>query len=444
MAASTSPFGLPAVRGSDTPPASSESVQNNEPSRPSYSKDEKWLGPPSGSTHGSKTISTFSVSSPYTVINSGSVGFYGSIEESCSSEGGTQEDLEVDDMDSPSCTEFLMSCPRKLRGGQRHRRCPHTFSICLIFFMFFLLGIVERGGFAVLFYILNFHSPFKSGEALTIYFAIKFLIYTMYPVTGFLADMYFGRYKVIRVGLCVAWVGSAFITLSIAITKAESLCDPHEHCHSVIATLVIIGYLIMGAGLTGIRVNLIPFGADQLPDVSGGELSSYFYWYYFCITLGNLIGEGVFFFISKNSSLVYIFLTITITISIFLSTFIAFRHHWLIFPKSGNPLRLVLDVVKSSLERAKKPLQPSAFDVGMPKPTLLDRARIKYGGSFTLEQVETVKTFFRLLVIVMSSIGYYAVFSQVKMCKHGWLLSKCSSGLIVVFLCTWRWQLLPV
>ena len=40
---------------------------------------------------------------------------------------------------------------------------------------------------------------------------------------------------------------------------------------------------------------------------------------------------------------------------------------------------------------------------------------IKYGGSYTLEQVEAVKTFFRILVIVMTCIGYYAVFSQVGM-----------------------------
>jgi hypothetical protein len=62
---------------------------------------------------------------------------------------------------------------------------------------------------------------------------------------------------------------------------------------------------------------------------------------------------------------------------------------------------------------SKRPMRRSAFDVGMPRPSWMDKAMAKYGGKYTLEQVEGVKTFFRILLIVMTCIGYYAVFSQV-------------------------------
>ena len=53
--------------------------------------------------------------------------------------------------------------------------------------------------------------------------------------------------------------------------------------------------------------------------------------------------------------------------------------------------------------------------MGMPKPSRLDRAMIKYGGQHTLEEVEDVKTFFRILMIVMSCVGYYTVYSLVRL-----------------------------
>lgn len=311
-----------------------------------------------------------------------------------------------------SCMQCFRRFPRQIRSAQRHRRCPHTFRICLVFFMFILLGIAERGCFVVLFYLLNSQFYLEPGETITIHFTVRFFIYVMYPVTGFMADAVFGHYKVIRGCLCIAWLGSAFMAIGFAIYEF-SQCSPTEHCW-VFSTRMLtgIGYTIFGIGLTGIRVNLIPFGADQMPDASGGELSSYFHWYYFCITLGHLIAVIILPPLFKFSSFAYVFLTIATAITVLLGTFLIFQYQWLILPKRGNSLRLVYDVVKFSFF-SRRPMKKSAFDVGMPKPSWMDKAMIKYGGTYTLEQVEGVKTFFRILTIVASCIGYYAVFSQV-------------------------------
>ena len=323
-------------------------------------------------------------------------------------------DKPSEDNSSTNCgCGWCLRFPRQFMAAQRHRKCPHTFQICLVFFMFVLLGIAERGSFVVLFHLLDHHFPLDPGKAVTIYFFVRFLIYIMYPVMGCLADTFFGHYKVIRACLCVAWLGTAFMALSFAIHEAfASNCKTLEHDCAYLPSwiFITIGYIILGAGLTGIRVNLIPFGADQLPDASGGELSSYFYWHYFGITLGHFIAVIALNFMFNHTYFSFVFLTIVIAISLFLCIFVLFQ--WTIVPKNGNPLKLVSNVVRASFD-TKRPMKRTAFDVGMPNPTRLDRAKIKYGGPYTMEEVEDVKTFFRILLIVMSCMGYYTVFSQV-------------------------------
>lgn len=314
------------------------------------------------------------------------------------------------------CIRCYRNFSAKLKGAQRHRKCPHSFRICLVYFMFILLGIVERGCFVVLFYLLNTKFLLTPGETVAFYFATKFFIYLFYPVTGFLADTFYGHHRVIRVCLCIAWIGSAFMAISFAFYEflRDDVCNALEHCSPTTTRVFTgVGYAILGIGLTGIRVNLIPFGADQLPDASAGELSSYFHWYYFCVSLGHFAALMFLPFMFRFASFAYVFLVITTAITLFLSTFVLFCNQWVILPKKGNPLRLVYNVLKSATSSRRRPVVVSAFDVGLPRPSRIDKALLKYGGSYTLEQVEEVKTFFRILKIVMTCIGYYAVFAQV-------------------------------
>ena len=44
-------------------------------------------------------------------------------------------------------------------------------------------------------------------------------------------------------------------------------------------------------------------------------------------------------------------------------------------------------------------------------PGRLDLAKAKYGGPYTHESVENVKTFFRILVVFLGLGGYYFTFS---------------------------------
>ena len=76
--------------------------------------------------------------------------------------------------------------------------------------------------------------------------------------------------------------------------------------------------------------------------------------------------------------------------------------NWLIIePKSPQSLKTIYKVLKFAAKH-KAPLNSSAFTYWEEDiPSRIDLAKSKYGGPFTTEQVEDVKTVLRLMVIFL-------------------------------------------
>ena len=76
-------------------------------------------------------------------------------------------------------------------------------------------------------------------------------------------------------------------------------------------------------------------------------------------------------------------------------------NHWLIKePVKHNPLKLVYRVIRYAL-RNRYPRQRSAFTYCEDElPSRIDFGKSKYGGPFSTEQVEDVKTFLRLILLI--------------------------------------------
>ena len=82
---------------------------------------------------------------------------------------------------------------------------------------------------------------------------------------------------------------------------------------------------------------------------------------------------------------------------------IRFTSHWLVKePVTQNPFKLVYQVIKYAIKN-KYPRRRSAFTYCEDDlPSRIDFGKSKYGGPFTIEQVEDVKTFLRILSIIMA------------------------------------------
>ena len=78
----------------------------------------------------------------------------------------------------------------------------------------------------------------------------------------------------------------------------------------------------------------------------------------------------------------------------------ALKRWFIIYQRTSNPLLLVARVLNYA-RKHKYPTNRSAFTYWLNDyPPRIDNGKSKYGGPFTEEQVENVKTFFRLLPVL--------------------------------------------
>ena len=87
------------------------------------------------------------------------------------------------------------------------------------------------------------------------------------PLAGWLADVHFGRYKVIRWSMWIMWVGLMLATISSIVAQLA------DHSYSkVFELLTVVFFSIATIGFGGYAGNIIQFGMDQLQDASTTEI----------------------------------------------------------------------------------------------------------------------------------------------------------------------------
>ena len=92
-------------------------------------------------------------------------------------------------------------------------------------------------------------------------------------VVGWLADVYFGQYKVICCSMWIMW--SAFLLAAISSEVAQFV-KSYGHMNDYINGVLMI---IAMVGLGAFEANIIQFGLDQLHDASTDEITSFIIWF---------------------------------------------------------------------------------------------------------------------------------------------------------------------
>ena len=256
------------------------------------------------------------------------------------------------------------------------------------------------------------------------------LLYLSYPVFGLLSEIFRWNFKTILVSFILMAVSSIpmLITSTVWIIGAVySLWPQIDPIVIVIQVAFFVIVIIMSIGM--FEANAIQFGMDQMFEASSKQLSSFIRWYFWCAHIGAtvmiylVIGVCLYGFNYKvNSTLNEIFeelviffcwialLSSCIQLPVFIIGIIACVYYKRKFPieqASRKPLRLIYNVLKYSYNH-KQPERRSALtywenDI----PSRIDLGKHKYGGPFTYEQVESVKTVFRLLLLMVSLFGFH-------------------------------------
>ena len=249
--------------------------------------------------------------------------------------------------------------------------------------------------------------------------SVRGFIYLLYPLCGWVAEMYSRKLIIMQWAFVVLLINSAISS----IAGFAFLSKHSQHFSLVVATFIII--CLLGLGM--FEANAIQFGMDQMLEASSEQLSSFIHWYYWCAHVGPLlmfyISVTVYYF-ARNCvinvgreyqqvvhNLGWI-VTLSSSIQLILSVLALiatayYKRKFQIEQISRNPLSIVYKILKYSYHH-KYPERRSAFTYWENEiPSRIDVGMQKYGGPFTYEQVEDVKTMFKLLLLMVSLFGFH-------------------------------------
>ncbi len=222
------------------------------------------------------------------------------------------------------------------------------------------------------------------------------------PLSGWLADSRFGNFKVFKAGAILMFVGNVLVsvcTLAVLNQPAEK----SQGSLIISATLGPFSNFISFVGGGACLVTMFQLGLDQMPDASSQNIMSYIAWY--CTTLffgfwtSNMVCEILTNCIDYTITTQIVGIHPVLCMCVVLVSLFIFSGKWLIIePQSSHSLKSIFNILKFAAKH-KSPINRSALTYWEEKiPSRIDLAKSRYGGPFTLEQVEDVKIILRLLV----------------------------------------------
>ena len=256
-----------------------------------------------------------------------------------------------------------------------------------------------------------------------IIFGFFAFLYLFYHVAGCLADIKCGRYKTITNSLWFTiWSGvfTSSGTIIIACYYYKIILLQKVNVIVLFAvgfgSSTLIGIILLFSSYISFNANVIQFGIDQLCDLPSEDSVLFVHWFVFTSHLGAAINKSA--IISVVYTWLYIkinrkyipefiagFHTTPILALIFLAASVLIAkckyQQFTIDSGSRNPYKLVYRVIKFAAQH-KIPIRRSAFTYCEDElPSRMDLGKEKYGGPFTTEQVEDVKAFLGILVVLL-------------------------------------------
>ena len=233
-----------------------------------------------------------------------------------------------------------------------------------------------------------------------VYTALIIAIGLTIPFAGWLADVHFGRYKIISSGIWTMWISTMLLTTGQMALQLLGVSNTVYF--NIYLTILAIPLTI---GFVAFQANIIQFGVDQLYDASSIEIKAFIMWLTWGIFSSRWIVDTILLYASDNFKiLASLLLCLNLTVAVSLN--LVFKNVFIVEPVTINPFKLVYGVIKYAVNN-KRPRLRSAFTFcDDEKPSRIDFGKRKYGGPFTTEQVEDVKTLFRIIIVylIMSAI----------------------------------------
>ena len=250
----------------------------------------------------------------------------------------------------------------------------HSFGIYLLF------QILANNGFHLIYYFI----------AVSV---VQAVVFFLYPVAGLLGELYFSRQQIMIGGTVLSLIG---VVITVPLATVELFFS--ELYSRLFITISCFGIVICQFGLGLFESNAIQFGTDRLQFGSNDKLVNWYFWSM------NFNTSALFFSFSLLNMLGLVFLGglsfILISITLFCCCCGCHRNLTTEPVSHVNPVKHIFKVLNYARHHSQ-PVFRSTFTYGE-VPSRLDLAKNRYGGPFTTEEVEDVKTFGRILLVLTS------------------------------------------
>ena len=232
------------------------------------------------------------------------------------------------------------------------------------------------------------------------------------PFCGFIADIFCGRFKTYMVSLFLMIAGLFLLVFAFLIIFTDfhvlNIHLPLSSLQILLFTIFCVSALLFTVGFAGYIANYVQFIHDQLMEAPTRYLSLSTHWVMWADQVGYSVMVPLFVssFCFTQKFIVVTLCGISITFLVLFVCMLLFsflKRQWFhIEPRQQNPYKMVLKIIDFA-RKHKYPLQRSAFTYCDDEiPSRLDFAKERYGGPFTTEQVEDVKSFLRVIVVLLA------------------------------------------
>ena len=225
--------------------------------------------------------------------------------------------------------------------------------------------------------------------------------YVLLPLTGWVAESWLGRYRAIVAGLLIT-------TAALLLFHATFLMLQSQWSPITAFTLAVIALVVGTLGAGNTYTIMLPFTLDQMIGASAEKLSAAVQWYYWVFNIALMVKDVLHCIPIQNhfQFLPVVFLTLG---SLSLSAALimdCLYHKWLdTHNKTGNPIKLIFQVLNYAQKNRCPRLRSALTYIDEEHPSRIDFGKHKFGGPFTEEEVENVKTIIRLAPLLVSTCG---------------------------------------
>uniref|UniRef100_A0A8D2J183 Solute carrier family 15 member 3 n=1 Tax=Varanus komodoensis TaxID=61221 RepID=A0A8D2J183_VARKO len=245
--------------------------------------------------------------------------------------------------------------------------------------------------------------------------------YLLSPIGGWLADVYLGRYWTITLSFLLYLLtacllptlaseeGRLWLCGEMPASQLEPSCQkgtaearcrhqwPSQYCAPIIYT----GLLLLALGISSVKANLTPFGADQVTDRGRDATRRFFNWFYWSINIGAVISLLVVAFIQQNVDFLIGYIIPAACLALALVIFLLAAPIFVTKPASGSQVSTIFQLA----------LQRSCCSQAHQKTTTKIRQQL-VGPS--PEDVSNFQVLVKILPVLLTLIPYWMVYFQMQ------------------------------